>query len=131
VWQLRIVVELPAPASRFFRRSGDAGTRERPVRLRSHARVKKMKSFRLRVLAQTLPFLLITPGLALAQNAPTRSQATAALNQPANPGAQQYTRQQIDQMVAPIALYPDQLLGQVLMASSYPDQVVAAAQWLQ
>src|SRR4051794_19589507 len=90
-----------------------------------------MKPFRLRILAQTLPFLLITPGLALAQNAPTRHQATAALNQPAKPGAQQYTRQQIDQMVAPIALYPDQLLSQVLMAATYPQQVVEAAQWLQ
>jgi hypothetical protein len=90
-----------------------------------------MKSFRLRVLARTLPFLLITPGLALAQNAPTRSQATAALNQPAKPGAAQYTRQQIDQMVAPIALYPDQLLSQVLMAATYPQQVVEAAQWLR
>ena len=90
-----------------------------------------MKSFRLRILAQTLPFLLIAPGLALAQHAPTRGEATAALNQPAKPGAQQYTRQQIDQLVAPIALYPDQLLSQVLMAATYPDQVVQAAQWVQ
>src|SRR4051794_28754181 len=90
-----------------------------------------MKSFRLRILAQTLPFLLITPGLALAQNAPTRGQATAALNQPAKPGAAQYTRQQLDQMVAPIALYPDQLLSQVLMAATYPQQVLDANQWLQ
>jgi hypothetical protein len=90
-----------------------------------------MTPFRLRILAQTLPFLLLTPGLALAQNAPTRGQAAAALNQPAKPGAQQYTRQQIDQLVAPVALYPDQVLSQVLMASTYPQQVVEAAQWLQ
>ena len=45
-----------------------------------------MKSFRLRILGQTLPFLLIAP-VALAQapaKAPSRGQATAALNQPAN-----------------------------------------------
>ena len=46
-----------------------------------------MISFRLRILGQTLPFLLIAP-LALAQTpaskAPSRAQATAALNQPAN-----------------------------------------------
>jgi Protein of unknown function (DUF3300) len=89
------------------------------------------RSFRLRVLAQTLPFLLMAPGLVLAQTPPTRGQATAALNQPAKPGAAQYTRQQIDQIVAPIALYPDKLLSQVLMAATYPDQVVAAAQWVQ
>src|SRR5882757_4697807 len=93
-----------------------------------------MISFRLRILGQTLPFLLIAP-LALAQTpaskAPSRAQATAALNQPANPGAAHYTRQQIDQLVAPIALYPDQLLSQVLMAATYPQQVVEAAQWLR
>ena len=93
-----------------------------------------MTSFRLRILAQTLPFLLIAP-IALAQTppgkTPTRGEATAALNQPAKPGAAQYTRQQIDQLVAPIALYPDELLSQVLMAATYPQQVVEAAQWAQ
>jgi len=88
-----------------------------------------MTSFRLRILAQTLPFLLIAPAIALAQAPPTRSQATAALNQPANAVAR-YTRQQIDQLVAPIPLYPDQLLGQVLMAATYPQQIEEAAQWL-
>ncbi len=90
-----------------------------------------MTSFRLRILAQTLPFLLIAPAIALAQAPPTRSQATAALNQPANPAAARYTRQQIDQLVAPIALYPDQLLAQVLMAATYPQQIEEAAQWLK
>jgi hypothetical protein len=93
-----------------------------------------MTSLRLRILAQTLPFLLIAP-LALAQTpaskAPSRAQATAAINQPANPGAAHYTRQQIDQIVAPIALYPDQLLSQVLMGATYPQQIAEAAQWLR
>src|SRR5436190_3425103 len=92
-----------------------------------------MKAFQLRILAQTLPFLLIAP-VALAQapaKAPSRGQATAALNKPANPGAAHYTRQQIDQLVAPIALYPDQVLSQVLMAATYPQQVVEAAKWLK
>ncbi len=90
----------------------------------------KTTSFRLRVLAQVLPFLLIAPGLALAQTPPTRSQATAALN-PANPAVAHYTRQQIDQLTAPIALYPDQLLSQVLMAATYPQQIIDAAHWLK
>src|SRR5712691_6183798 len=93
----------------------------------------KTTSFRLRIMAQALPFLLIAPALAPAQTAPTRGQATAALSQtkPANPAAAHYTRQQIDQSVAPIALYPDQLLAQVLMAATYPQQIVEAAQWLK
>ncbi|MGC2412153.1 MAG: DUF3300 domain-containing protein, partial [Stellaceae bacterium] len=86
-----------------------------------------MTSFRLGIMAQVLPFLLLTPGLALAQAQPTRTEATAAVN----PAAANYSQQQIDQMVAPIALYPDQLLTQVLMAATYPTQIVEAAQWLQ
>jgi hypothetical protein len=36
---------------------------------------------------------------------------------------------QLEQLVAPIALYPDTLLSQVLMASTYPTEVVQAARW--
>jgi uncharacterized membrane protein YgcG len=36
---------------------------------------------------------------------------------------------QLEQLVAPIALYPDPLLSQVLMASTYPLEVVQAARW--
>jgi len=43
--------------------------------------------------------------------------------------APQYDAAQLDQLVAPIALYPDPLLGQVLMASTYPLEVVEAARW--
>jgi hypothetical protein len=38
---------------------------------------------------------------------------------------------QLEQLVAPIALYPDQLLAQILTASTYPAQVSAADQWLR
>jgi Protein of unknown function (DUF3300) len=38
---------------------------------------------------------------------------------------------QLSNLVAPVALYPDNLLSQVLAASTYPLEVVAAAQWLQ
>ena len=37
--------------------------------------------------------------------------------------------QQLDALVAPIALYPDALLSQVLMASTYPLEVVQAERW--
>jgi len=45
--------------------------------------------------------------------------------------APSYTQQQLDQMIAPIALYPDPLISQVLMASTYPLEVVEASRWLQ
>jgi len=40
-----------------------------------------------------------------------------------------FTAAQLDQMLAPIALFPDALLSQVLMASTYPSQVAKAADW--
>lgn len=42
-----------------------------------------------------------------------------------------FTQAQIDQLVAPIALYPDTLLSQVLMAATYPADVAAAAKWVK
>jgi len=41
------------------------------------------------------------------------------------------SEQQLDQLVAPIALYPDALVAQILAASTYPTQVVDADRWLQ
>ena len=40
-----------------------------------------------------------------------------------------YSQGELDQMLAPVALYPDSLLSQVLMASTYPLEVVEAARW--
>ena len=40
-----------------------------------------------------------------------------------------FSEAQIDQLMAPIALYPDSLLSQVLMASTYPADVADAAKW--
>ena len=40
-----------------------------------------------------------------------------------------FSTAQIDQWVAPVALYPDALLSQVLMASTYPTKVAQAVQW--
>ncbi len=42
-----------------------------------------------------------------------------------------FTSQQLEQLVAPIALHPDDLLGQILMASTYPLEVVQAARWVK
>jgi hypothetical protein len=39
--------------------------------------------------------------------------------------------EQLEQLVAPVALYPDALLAQILAASTYPAQISAAAQWLR
>jgi hypothetical protein len=41
-----------------------------------------------------------------------------------------FRQEELDQMLAPIALYPDSLLVQVLMAATYPLEVVQAARWV-
>src|SRR5262249_48330939 len=48
---------------------------------------------------------------------------------PASPDQQVLKPEQLDALVAPIALYPDTLLAQVLMASTYPLEVVQAERW--
>lgn len=40
-----------------------------------------------------------------------------------------FSQQELDQMMAPIALYPDALLSQILMASTYPGDVAEAVNW--
>jgi hypothetical protein len=47
----------------------------------------------------------------------------------AAPEAPAYGARQLDQMLAPIALYPDGLLSQILVASTFPEQVLEAARW--
>ena len=44
---------------------------------------------------------------------------------------QSFTAAQLDQMLAPIALYPDGLLAQVMMAATYPLEIVEAERWVQ
>jgi hypothetical protein len=61
----------------------------------------------------------LPPGVAQAQSAGSPAQAEAA-----------YSPEQLDALLAPIALYPDDLLTQVLMASAWPLQVVEAERWL-
>src|SRR5690349_7288940 len=47
-----------------------------------------------------------------------------------SPAQAQFTQAQLEQLVAPIALYPDALLTQVLSASTYPIEVVQAQRWI-
>jgi hypothetical protein len=76
-----------------------------------------------RWLGQVLAFLML---LAVALPGPVRAQAPAA---PAAPPTATFSEAELDQMLAPIALYPDSLLAQVLMASTYPADVKEAAAW--
>jgi hypothetical protein len=61
-------------------------------------------------------------GLAYAADAPTTPGPVASA---------QPSPQELQQLVAPIALYPDSLVAQILAASTYPEQVVEADRWVQ
>ncbi len=45
--------------------------------------------------------------------------------------SEKYSREELAQMLAPIALYPDALLSQILMAATYPIEVIEADRWVQ
>jgi Protein of unknown function (DUF3300) len=77
----------------------------------------------MRVLASSLMLNTTFPLDVFAQTTPAAASKPAA-GQPFNP-------EQLDALVASIALYPDDLLTQLLMASTFPLEVVAAARWVE
>jgi hypothetical protein len=62
---------------------------------------------------------------AVAQPSTAAPQAVAA-----TPGSDTLSQPQLEQLLAPIALYPDSLLMQMLMAATYPLEIVQAKRWL-
>ncbi|MDN3986144.1 DUF3300 domain-containing protein [Zwartia vadi] len=75
---------------------------------------------------------MIVLALTVVWAAPTVGQSAGdgtAAPQAQNANAPVFSAQEIDAMVAPIALYPDALLSQVLMAATYPLEIVQAARW--
>ena len=65
-----------------------------------------------------LAALLVLPGGALAQS-------------PDGAPSKAFSKEQLEQLLAPVALYPDSLLTQILMASTYPLEVVKANNWVK
>jgi Protein of unknown function (DUF3300) len=93
------------------------------MRFRSSQSAFYVRAFRSFV--AVLCALLIAPGDTLfampaAQDKPASDQAAAKLSP-----------QELDSLVAPIALYPDSLLSQALVASTYPLEIVQMQQWME
>jgi len=74
----------------------------------------KKKAALAKSLAVFLALLLFAPHWVIAQS---------------EDGGKTFKQEELDQLLAPIALYPDSLLAQILMASTYPLEVVEAARW--
>src|ERR1700753_655402 len=82
-------------------------------------------SFTKQFLSIALTCLLIIIGAAPSQGA--QQPAPTGQSAPAAP----LSAQTLQQVTAPIAVYPDALVAQVLGAATFPDQVAAASNWLQ
>lgn len=80
---------------------------------------KKISSF----VIWLLVLMIAVPPWAVAQ------EPEAVVQEPDTATAKIFKQEELDQMLAPIALYPDALLAQVLMASTYPLEVVQADRW--
>ena len=65
------------------------------------------------------------------ENLPARQDAQSPEQAAQGQQYLQQTPEQLHQLVAPIALYPDSLVAQILAASTFPEQVVEADQWVQ
>ncbi len=74
----------------------------------------KIKNLSSRVLICVIALMLITPMEVLSQEGGS---------------AKPFKQEELDQILAPVALYPDPLLTQVMMASTYPLEIVQADRW--
>src|SRR5213595_2025059 len=73
-----------------------------------------------KMLALLLALVVTGSPMATAEDAAVLAAQNVALNS-----------DQLDSLVAPIALYPDNLLSQVLVASTYPLEIIQLQQWLR
>jgi hypothetical protein len=83
-----------------------------------------LKQIQAVVLSFTMTMMVI-PGYAASREGPANPQQETA------PTSGTPSAQELQQLVAPIALYPDGLVAQVLAGSTYPTQIVEADRWMQ
>lgn len=125
---------MPQPLASAALRGDDQALTDRPLRLGVHRRTVRRNTprYALALLAAAVLSACQRPSPdAAAPQAAPQAPSAAASAPAATPVA--YTppsAQNLYQMVAPIALYPDRLVAQVLAASTYPDQITDAAGWL-
>jgi hypothetical protein len=90
--------------------------------------MKMIRTLLKKLLSTTLSFLLVFTAVPMEglgqQPAPAEPAEYSGQGAPLN-------AEELEQLVAPIALYPDALVAQILGAATFPDQITAANSWLQ
>lgn len=81
--------------------------------------MKSKRGMCVRLLLWSLLLLLAAPAPSVVAQGPDQG------------GQPTFSQEELDQMLAPIALYPDDLLVQILMAATYPIEIVEAVRWSQ
>jgi hypothetical protein len=95
--------------------------------------MKHQPSARARARLKVAPAIIATGALVLASSQLGWNSAATAADHPSTAAAapSQSGGEQLDRLVAPIALYPDQLLAEILAAATYPTEVVEADRWVR
>src|ERR1700728_4328033 len=81
--------------------------------------------------ALSLSLVFATVPCTLSANQDDQAQAPSQDQTAPAPAYAKQTPEQLQQLVAPIALYPDSLVAQILAAATFPEQVVEADRWVQ
>jgi len=94
------------------------------------------RASRIAAMATMIAFVLSGPSSAQAPAPATAAPNGAASQAPPGSTQQQaetktFSQAELEQLVAPVALYPDELFVQVLMASTYPIEIVQAERWVK
>src|SRR5260221_13473449 len=86
---------------------------------------------RMRLFQHGVAPLFLCGGLVLASMPDGLAYPTGAAGSQQPPQAAPQRPEQLQQLVAPIALYPDPLIAQILAAATYTTEVVEGKQWMQ
>src|SRR4051812_43832277 len=126
-WRQRWFRPLPV------RTQGPGGLRSAASAIRKHWTLRRNPEAMSRAHKTSSPARAWTAALliALVTAASAQQPAPAQPAAPAAPADKVFTEAELASLLAPIALYPDNVIAQILMASTYPIEVIEAYRWLQ
>src|SRR5229473_1805106 len=96
----------------------------------AHVQLNIKEKFSMKVLQQGMALFLSWSLVLVGVQNGFAYQTDASISQ-TPPQATQQSSEQLQELVAPIGLYPDALIAQILAAATYPDQIVEAEKWIQ